>query len=468
MKFFKKLLLITGIWIASIASCTTPTTMPPDTDNQIDRPGVDDAEQDSNDSSSNLPTFDLDRVLSSTWLVMGSNDVELVTATAFAIEGRFLSTNGHVVLGLAEILSRPEGVALVVQHETGESLEVVDLWVHPEFTGDPSRSPDIGIIEVGRALPTRLSVSENSQMQSLGVFDEIRMCGFPGDVFSSIDVPAIVQSIASGEVFRPRATCLEGSITSLRPLDPSESATPNNTLLIQHNVATTQGTSGSALLALNGLVIAINAASTTDPNGLNRFAIRADALSELLYLISSAQVVPIALAPPQPFCPGIIGEPSSTFDSDRDGYSDSNEYYAEPGSNPCDSSDIPLHPRDTDGDGCSDFDETYFAGFCDDNPFSRPQFPRPIIVAGGRCTLQCIQYLLDGELFCDSDCDGWYDEVEAIGGFDPCSPFSPSFSPSTPASVCEQLGNLTSKTQTMGSLDDSRQAFLRQRAEILP
>lgn len=45
------------------------------------------------------------------------------------------------------------------------------------------------------------------------------------------------------------------------------------------------------------------------------------------------------------------------------------------------------------------------------------------------CDFICIQFVPNGELICDSDCDGWYDPVELENGADPCDPFSPPFSP---------------------------------------
>lgn len=37
---------------------------------------------------------------------------------------------------------------------------------------------------------------------------------------------------------------------------------------------------------------------------------------------------------------------------------------------------------------------------------------------------------------CDSDCDGWFDDVEIDAGWDPCNAFDPLFCPDTPARIC--------------------------------
>lgn len=64
------------------------------------------------------------------------------------------------------------------------------------------------------------------------------------------------------------------------------------------------------------------------------------------------------------------GDPNSSvgvLDSDGDGVADDVEVFSTPGSDPNDPTDTQPNPRDSDGDGCSDFDEVEF-GFCDGNP----------------------------------------------------------------------------------------------------
>jgi len=68
--------------------------------------------------------------------------------------------------------------------------------------------------------------------------------------------------------------------------------------------------------------------------------------------------------PGQPF-----PEPGDTsLDSDGDGWPDDIEINGTPGTDPFDASDNPNNVRDSDGDGCSDYDELNFSGFCDNNP----------------------------------------------------------------------------------------------------
>lgn len=69
-------------------------------------------------------------------------------------------------------------------------------------------------------------------------------------------------------------------------------------------------------------------------------------------------------------------------------------------------------------------------------------FPRIIIEPDPPfCDFICIQFVANSEIFCDSDCDGWYDGVEVQFGQDPCNPFSPPFAPDPGAEalICQAI-----------------------------
>lgn len=89
---------------------------------------------------------------------------------------------------------------------------------------------------------------------------------------------------------------------------------------------------------------------------------------------------------------------------------------------------------DSDGDGVADCLEPV--------PVVKPPYPKVIQVATPfGCTSNCIQFIAGGEIFCDSDCDGWYDDVEIANGGNPCNPASPPFSPSPEnwSPVCSEV-----------------------------
>lgn len=254
-----------------------------------------------------------------------------------------------------------------------------------------------------------------------------------------IEIATINQQIAQGNPPRPRATCLSGEITAMRPFDATVAATPENTVLIQHDIPTTSGTSGSALFDAFGSVVGVHSSRTLDDVGSNRFGVRADELVLLLGYVRRGELSPLPIVV-QSFCPGYLGTPSSLADSDGDGWSDSSEYNRVPGSDPCDSADTQNTPIDSDSDGCSDFDEVQFTNQCDENPFtpvSPGDYPCALYAAAPDCNLICVSLGPSAiNTLCDSDCDGWFDDVEIDAGLDPCSGTSPGYPPTVRTTVC--------------------------------
>lgn len=101
---------------------------------------------------------------------------------------------------------------------------------------------------------------------------------------------------------------LSGHITALRPFDQSADATPDTAMLVQHDMPTTGGTSGSPVVNALGEVVAVNN-SGFGGGGQSNFAVRADALSQLLGWVRSGSVAPLDLTQLSPF----VGDGSWTI-----------------------------------------------------------------------------------------------------------------------------------------------------------
>jgi hypothetical protein len=97
------------------------------------------------------------------------------------------------------------------------------------------------------------------------------------------------------KTFRPRVTCLEGKITALRPFVSTDASTPENSQLIQNDIPSTKGTSGSAITDDEGRVVAVNSWGTTDEGGSNRFAPRADLLLDMLSQVQNGSLSPLII-----------------------------------------------------------------------------------------------------------------------------------------------------------------------------
>ncbi len=172
--------------------------------------------------------------------------------TAFAVGPKKLATNGHI--GDA-ILDNPFPVEQVVavQAGTGELFPLSRVAIHPAYDGDPLSSPDVSILVTLREVPEYLTLPSAMEFPELAIGSDLTLTGFPGDVNELFDlVPGTTV---------PQATALAGSITALRSFDPTVVVDIETTDIIQHQIPTTPGTSGSPLV-LCGEVVAVHNAGT--------------------------------------------------------------------------------------------------------------------------------------------------------------------------------------------------------------
>lgn len=224
-----------------------------------------------------------------TWLIIAWNEQTASTATGFAVAPTVLATNAHVVQGIVEIFRGPNPHAVAVQHETGERRTIIEVASHPAYWA-PERSPDVGLLVLDRPVFPTLRLADDATIEAVEVFDAISLCGFPGAVTDAID-PV---TLSSFDELRPRASCLRGSVSALRPFSPSEPATPESVSIIQYDLALTQGTSGSPVVNDDSEVIAVNSFRPIT-GGSYGFATRANHLQELLDQLEDGRAVRVIL-----------------------------------------------------------------------------------------------------------------------------------------------------------------------------
>ena len=177
-------------------------------------------------------------------------------------------TNGHVAEGLQQVLDAvaeffpelaesPDPVAVRsgtrVGGEGTYALDLESVLYHPGYDPESetggSWTPDLAVFRIEASLPDVPQLLPRDLVTQLRVGQPIGTLGLPGELEELY-----------GTV--PLATFKDGTISALRPYSPDEPAiTPENSRVLQHNLDTTGGTSGSAIFDHRGFIIAVNFAA---------------------------------------------------------------------------------------------------------------------------------------------------------------------------------------------------------------
>ena len=166
-------------------------------------------------------------------------------------------TNAHVVRGLIDVLgllALLDPAPFAVKSGTviwGSDTHLLSsFFQHPSYDGT-TLSPDIAILIVSSgAFPDPLEFLPRSQATNLRTGQPIATMGFPGEIE---DLNTTV----------PIATFKDGSISALRPYNPSTTVfSAINNRFVQHNLDLSGGTSGSPIFDHQGWVVAVNNSGT--------------------------------------------------------------------------------------------------------------------------------------------------------------------------------------------------------------
>ncbi len=159
-------------------------------------------------------------------------------------------TNAHVIEGVRDQLVsirhlNPEPFAVKSGTAVGGShtYTLNTYYLHPDYDGT-AKSPDVGLLVVNERFTRVPSLLPLDRAKNLRVGQPIATMGFPGEINNPYSAV-------------PIATFKDGTISALRTfLD--RIVTPENGRVIQHNLDTSGGTSGSLLFDHEGFIIGIN------------------------------------------------------------------------------------------------------------------------------------------------------------------------------------------------------------------
>lgn len=228
-----------------------------------------------------------------TWFVVGYSSASNFTGTAFAVGADRFATTARLALSIQQVQNEPSPHTFLFQNETGARRTIVAAWLHPDFSAQAANlsTPDVALLrapaESDQEAPFEpLKPAANEVLHGLRELDDFIICGFPPTVSLGIDLANVI--LGDGE-FHPRATSVWGAFSALRPLDPAQSATPENTQLVQFVIPRLNGMAGSPLVTAEGAVIGLHSVTVGTGEDIH-FGLRADALAELIQKVDAGEV----------------------------------------------------------------------------------------------------------------------------------------------------------------------------------
>jgi S1-C subfamily serine protease len=215
-------------------------------------------------------------------------DKGTIVGTAFAIDknGR-LGTNAHITFPAAQALKAGRKVT-VISHGGKKLYPVISAVSHSQYISWPGgkiqyQTPDVGVLTVrlpaGEHMPKFVGLASDEELRKLKPGAQLCYIGFPG--WSQYDSLKRIEPHIYG-----------GGLTRLMTLK-EESGDFSSQYLLQHDMASMGGASGSLIFNRHGKVVAIHNSgrevSTSGPQGIvqgipvrPKNGMRIDLLNDLL------------------------------------------------------------------------------------------------------------------------------------------------------------------------------------------
>lgn len=225
--------------------------------------------------------------------------------TAWGVGPNTFATNAHVAGPAQEALAAGRSVRIYINKHPELTYGVTKATTHPRYGSTESGMPinDVGILEVDGKLESWFPVAQTAELQNVDSGYRVAYLGFPsGENMTAVDPRS------------PVATMQTGIVTSVTDWQGGV-GTAENRLLVQHNLSSTGGASGSPVFNAKGQVIALHNAGnysfgvvTQGGKKIERrlksglqigYAQRADLLADIYAYGSSASAGASASSKPQ-------------------------------------------------------------------------------------------------------------------------------------------------------------------------
>lgn len=168
--------------------------------------------------------------------------------TAWGVGPHTFATNAHVAGPAAEALAAGRSSVVIINKHPELKFRVVKAVSHPNYGGTQKGLPanDVGILEVEGQIPSWFPVAPAAELQRLDSGYRVAYLGFPvGENMTAVDPNS------------PVATMQTGIITSVTDWNGGVGTTDSR-LLVQHNLSSTGGASGSPVFNAKGQVVALH------------------------------------------------------------------------------------------------------------------------------------------------------------------------------------------------------------------